>query len=122
MKKFIFSAMVLAVTLSFTACNNDKKDNGKDDKTEVNGPNRDDVSGPVDNGGKETAASIAKRWCDLNAIANKAAYGPEQEKAEKALRDFEDEMEKKYMKDEAFMKEVEKEVEKCEGASEKDSD
>lgn len=120
MKKLLFSSMI-ALTVFATACNNDKNDNGRDDKKEVNGPRKDDNNGPSNDGGRETAASIAKRWCDLNGAASKAAYGPEQEKAEKALREFEDEMEKKYMKDEAFLKEIEKEVEKCEDASEKDS-
>ena len=67
---------------------------------------------------KETASSIAQKWCDLNAIAYKAADGPEKEKAEKARTEFENAMEAKYKADEAFMKEIEKEVEKCEAASE----
>ncbi len=67
---------------------------------------------------KETAASIAQKWCDLNAKAYKAAEGAEKEAAEKARTEFENSMEAKYKADEAFMKEVEKEVEKCEAASE----
>ncbi len=67
---------------------------------------------------KETAASIAKQWCDLNGKAFKAAEGAEKEAAQAARKKFEDEMEAKYKDDEAFMKEVGKEVEKCEDASE----
>jgi esterase/lipase len=67
---------------------------------------------------KETAASIAQKWCDLNAKAYKAAEGAEKEAAEKARSAFENEIEAKYKGDEAFMKEVETEVEKCEDASE----
>jgi hypothetical protein len=67
---------------------------------------------------KETAASIAQKWCDLNAKAYKAAEGPAKEAAEAARTTFEDEMKAKYKDNEAFMKEVGKEVEKCEDASE----
>ncbi len=67
---------------------------------------------------KETAASIAQKWCDLNAKAYKAAEGPAKEAAEAARTTFEDEMKVKYKDNDAFMKEVGKEVEKCEDASE----
>ena len=70
-------------------------------------------------GKKQTAASIAQEWCDLNAKVAKAPDGgPEYEKAKEARKKFEDEMEAKYEKDEAFMAEIGKEVEKCEDASE----
>ena len=69
-------------------------------------------------GGKESAASIAKKWCDLNGKAYKAADGPEKEAAESAVNKFENEMEARYKEDKAFMKEIETEVEKCEDASE----
>ncbi len=69
-------------------------------------------------GGKTTAASIAQKWCDLNGKAYRAAEGPEKEAAEKALHAYENEVEGKYEKDEAFMKEIEREVEKCEDVSE----
>lgn len=69
-------------------------------------------------GGKESASSIAKKWCELNGKAYKAADGPEKEAAKAAVDKFEKEMEDKYKKDEAFMKEIGKEVEKCEDASE----
>lgn len=68
-------------------------------------------------GKKETAASIAQKWCDLNGKAYKAE-GAAKEAAEAAKDKFENEMEAKYKGDEAFMKEIEKEVEKCEDASE----
>ncbi|OSZ80501.1 hypothetical protein CAP36_04415 [Chitinophagaceae bacterium IBVUCB2] len=67
---------------------------------------------------KESAASIAQEWCDLNGKAYKAAEGPEKEAAEAARKKFEDNMESKYKDDKAFMEEIGKEVEKCEDASE----
>lgn len=68
--------------------------------------------------GKETAKSIARKWCDLNAKVNKAANETAKEAALAALGQYEDKIEKKYKDNEAFMKEVEAEVEKCEDASE----
>ena len=68
-------------------------------------------------GKKETAASIAQHWCELNAKEHKAD-GDAKEAAKAARKKFEEEMQAKYQKDEAFMKEVGKEVEKCEEASE----
>jgi hypothetical protein len=44
--------------------------------------------------------------------------GAEYEAAKAARKKFENEMKAKYEKDEAFMKEIGKEVEKCEDASE----
>jgi len=67
---------------------------------------------------KESAASIAQKWCDLNAKVYKATDESAKEAAEMVRKKFEDEMKAKYEKDEAFMKEVGKEVEKCEDASE----
>jgi len=67
---------------------------------------------------KETAASIAKKWCALNAKAYKATDGAAKEAAEMALDKFETELEAKYKSDEAFMDKIDKEVEKCEDASE----
>ncbi len=69
-------------------------------------------------GGKKSAASVAQKWCELNGKAHKAAEGAEKEAAKAALDKWENEMEAKYKGDEAFMKEVEKEAEKCEAASE----
>lgn len=66
---------------------------------------------------KETAASVAQKWCELNAKAYKAE-GAAKEAAEAAREKFENEMEEKYKDNKAFMEEVEKEVEKCEDASE----
>lgn len=67
---------------------------------------------------KETASSIAQKWCDLNAREHKATDEGAKETAKTARKKYEDEMEAKYKKDEAFMKEIGKEVEKCEDASE----
>ena len=67
---------------------------------------------------KESAAAVAQKWCDLNGKAHKAAEGAEKEAAEQTLKKFEDEMETKYKDNETFLKEVEKEVNKCEDASE----
>ncbi|MEO5984705.1 MAG: hypothetical protein ABIP80_04325 [Ferruginibacter sp.] len=69
-------------------------------------------------GGKESASSIAKKWCDLNGKAHKAAEGSAKEAAETSLSQFENEMEARYKDDKVFMKEIEKEVEKCEASSE----
>lgn len=68
-------------------------------------------------GKKESAASIAQKWCDLNSKAYKAE-GAAKEAAEEARGKFEKEMEEKYKDNKAFMDEIGKEVEKCEGASE----
>ena len=68
-------------------------------------------------GKKETAASIAQKWCDLNGKAHKAE-GAAKEAAEAALNKYENEMEEKYKDNKAFMKEIENEAEKCEDASE----
>lgn len=68
-------------------------------------------------GKKETAASIAQKWCDLNGKAHKAE-GAAKEAAEAAVEKYENEMEAKYKDDKAFMKEIENEAEKCEDASE----
>ena len=69
-------------------------------------------------GKKETAASIAQKWCELNAKAYKATDGPAKDAAEMARKKFENEIEAKYKGDESFKKELEKEVNKCESASE----
>ena len=69
-------------------------------------------------GKKETAASIAQKWCDLNAKAYKATDGPAKDAAEMARKKFENEIEARYKGDESFKKELEKEVNKCESASE----
>ena len=66
---------------------------------------------------KETPASIAKKWCDLNAKAHQLK-GAAQEAADEEVEKFEKQMEAKYGSDEAFMKQIEDEVEKCEAASE----
>jgi len=68
-------------------------------------------------GKKKSASSIAQEWCELNGKVAKAE-GPAKEAAEAAKKKFETEMKDKYQGDEAFMKEIGKEVEKCEDASE----
>jgi ABC-type glycerol-3-phosphate transport system substrate-binding protein len=67
---------------------------------------------------KETAASLGKKWCELNAKVHNAKEGPAKEAAELALDKFEEEIEKKYEANREFLKEVENEAEKCEAASE----
>lgn len=89
MKKTTLAVIILSSCLLFTACG----------------------------GKKETPASVAQQWCDLNAKAHKAE-GAAKEAAEAERKKFEQKMEEKYKGDQAFMKEVEKEVEKCEDASE----
>ncbi|MGZ5135817.1 MAG: hypothetical protein ACXWCG_11730 [Flavitalea sp.] len=69
-------------------------------------------------GGKSTPTSVAKKWCDLNSKVYKASNDADKVEAEAARKKYEQEMEEKYKSDANFMAEVEKEVEKCEGASE----
>jgi len=89
MKKKMLAAFIIAASLSLASC-----------------------------GGKKSAASVAQKWCDLNSKVTKAADGADKDAAKAALSKYENDIEKQYQKDEAFMKEVEKEVEKCEDASE----
>ena len=91
MLKKMTTALILLAAISFTSCGGGKK---------------------------ESAASIAQQWCDLNGKAYKAAEGPEKEAAEAAREKFEKEMQDKYKDNKAFMDEIGKEVEKCEDASE----
>ncbi|MEO6612958.1 MAG: hypothetical protein ABIT05_10760 [Chitinophagaceae bacterium] len=67
---------------------------------------------------KETAASVAQKWCDLNGKEYKAAEGAEKDAAKQKRKDYERGMKEKYKADEAFLVEVGKEIEKCEDASE----
>ncbi|MEO7983030.1 MAG: hypothetical protein ABI688_03005 [Bacteroidota bacterium] len=69
-------------------------------------------------GGKKSAASVAKEWCELNGKVAKAADGAEKEAAKAAIEKWENELQTKYKEDKAFRQEVEKEAEKCEAASE----
>ena len=69
-------------------------------------------------GGKETAESIAKKWCDLNSKVAKAETPEAKEAAEQKRDEYEKSMEAKYKDDEEMKKNVEAEVEKCEAASE----
>ena len=70
-------------------------------------------------GKKETPASIAQKWCDLNAKVHQAPDGgAEYGRAKEAREKYEKIMESKYGKDKAFMDKIEEEVEKCEDASE----
>ena len=88
MKKKLFNLFIACICVAFAAC-----------------------------GGKQSASSVAQKWCDLNAKVHNAE-GSAKEAAKAAIDKFEKEMEAKYKGDEAFMKEVGKEVEKCEDASE----
>lgn len=67
---------------------------------------------------KESASSVAKKWCELNGKAHRAEEGTEKEKATAELKKYEEDMGAKYKNDKSFMDEVEKEVEKCEDESE----
>ncbi len=70
------------------------------------------------NSEKESPAAIAQRWCELNGKAHRAEEGSAKEAARKDLKDYEQSIEAKHKDDKSFMAEVEKEVEKCEAASE----
>ncbi len=67
---------------------------------------------------KETAASVAQKWCDLNAKVAKATDDASKDAAKMVRKEFENKMEAKYKGDEAFEKALRMEVEKCEAASE----
>ncbi len=69
-------------------------------------------------GGKQTAEEIAKEWCELNKKVHTAKDETEKDNAREARDKFEEEMEEKYKSDEAFMKKIEEETEKCEEESE----
>lgn len=69
-------------------------------------------------GGEDTPESIAKKWCELNAKVHNAGSDDEKEKAKSEREKFENDIEAKHKGDDAFMKKVEEEVEKCEDASE----
>lgn len=62
---------------------------------------------------KESAESIGKKWCELNARVHTAKTDTEREKAEEAREKFEDEMEKKYEKDEDFLEKAKKASIEC---------
>ncbi len=96
MRKNLLTTTVILACLALISCG------GKDSK-----------------GGKDSAKSVAQKWCDLNGKVAKAADGAEKDAADAARDKYEDEIEAKYKDNEAFMKEVEQEVEKCEDASEK---
>lgn len=68
--------------------------------------------------GKETAQSVAEKWCKLNAKFYQAADEETREAARKAREAYEETIENKYKGNDAFMEEVKTEVEKCEEASE----
>ncbi len=87
MKKVLAILSVIVLFLSFNACS----------------------------GKKDSAASIARKWCELSTrLQNAPDGGPEYGNAKAARDKYQQEMEAKYEKDEAFMKEVKKEAEKCE--------
>lgn len=94
MKKNMLAIPVIVICLLFAACGEGKKS------------------------AASSAASLGKQWCNLNGKVSKAADDNQKEAAKAALKKWENELEAKYKGDEAFMKEVEKESEKCEAASE----
>jgi hypothetical protein len=67
---------------------------------------------------EKSAAAIAAEWCELNGKVAKAADGPEKDAAKAAREKWENEIEAKYKDNEAFIKEIQNEAEKCEAASE----
>ena len=70
------------------------------------------------NNKSESAASIAKEWCDLNGKVAKANTPEEKAKAEEKRREYEKKIEEKYKTDTVMRNQVMVEVEKCEDASE----
>ncbi len=67
---------------------------------------------------KKSAASVAQEWCDLNSKVAKAETDEARQKAMDDRKKFENDFEEKYKSDEAYMKEIGDEIEKCEDASE----
>ena len=70
------------------------------------------------NKGKESASSIAQKWCDLNGRVEKAQTDEAKDAAKQMRKKFENEIDQKYKGDEKLMKEINDEIEKCENASE----
>lgn len=64
-------------------------------------------------GKKETAESVSKKWCELNAKVKAAAGDAEKEAAKAARKAFEREMEEKHKADEAFMDKVKEITSAC---------
>jgi len=91
MKKNLLTIPVIALCILFTSCGGSKK---------------------------ETAASLGQKWCELNGKVAKATDDNQKEAAKAAIKKWENDLEAKHKGDEAFMKEVEREAEKCEAASE----
>ncbi len=71
---------------------------------------------------KETPASIAAKWCELNAQVTKAAEEVEKTKALTVRKEFESRMETKYKEDTAMMQAIFQAVETCETTSEGKAD
>ena len=67
---------------------------------------------------KKSAASVAQEWCDLNAKVAQAETDEARRTAMDNRKKFENSFEEKYKSDEAYMKEIGEEIEKCEDASE----
>ena len=67
---------------------------------------------------KDSAKSVAQKWCDLNGKYTRATEGAVKDAAKAAREKFENDMVAKYKGKDDFMKEVGKEVEKCEATSE----
>jgi hypothetical protein len=69
-------------------------------------------------GGKESAESVAKKWCSLNAKVHQAKDDAEKDAAKAERKKYEDQMDSKYKDDKDMQQKIAVEVEKCEGASE----
>jgi len=67
---------------------------------------------------EKTAADIAAEWCELNGKVAKAAEGAALGTETKMEFEIIGGIEAKYKDNEAFIKEIQNEAEKCEGASE----
>ena len=66
----------------------------------------------------DSAASIAKKWCELNARVERAESDEAKDAAKTARKNYENEMDKKMGDNQTLRDEVGKEIEKCEDASE----
>src|SRR5687768_3681633 len=112
MKRFIALLLIASALMVMPSCNSDKTKEEK--KEEIKDEKTTDQTEAV----PESATAIANAWCDLNAKVFRATTEEEKATMKKALEAYEKLLEDKFGNNEALMKEIEAEVEKCEDASE----
>ncbi|MBX7094900.1 MAG: hypothetical protein K1X56_09270 [Flavobacteriales bacterium] len=63
--------------------------------------------------GAETAESISKKWCEMNAKVHSATSAEEKDKAKDEREKYEDEIEQKYGHDHEMMKKISAITKEC---------